>query len=39
MWLGALVFTLIASDLYNRFIDEPIRSASSGSISRGLSGL
>ena len=25
MWLGALVFTLIASDLYNRFIDEPIQ--------------
>ena len=25
MWLGALVFTLIASDLYNRLIDEPIQ--------------
>ena len=25
MWIGALVFTLIASDLYNRFIDEPIQ--------------
>ena len=25
MWFGALVFTLIASDLYNRFIDEPIQ--------------
>ncbi|MNH59866.1 Acyltransferase family protein [compost metagenome] len=25
MWLGALVFTLIASDLYNRIIDEPIQ--------------
>ncbi|MFC5372273.1 acyltransferase family protein [Brevundimonas faecalis] len=25
MWLGALVFTLIGSDLYNRFIDEPIQ--------------
>lgn len=25
MWLGALVFTLIASDLYNRVIDEPIQ--------------
>jgi peptidoglycan/LPS O-acetylase OafA/YrhL len=25
MWFGALAFTLIASDLYNRFIDEPIQ--------------
>lgn len=25
MWFGALVFTLIASDLYNRFVDEPIQ--------------
>ncbi|MFK0298242.1 acyltransferase family protein [Brevundimonas sp. NPDC090276] len=25
MWLGALAFTVIASDLYNRFIDEPIQ--------------
>lgn len=25
MWLGALVFTLVASDLYNRIIDEPIQ--------------
>ncbi|WEK57253.1 MAG: acyltransferase [Candidatus Brevundimonas phytovorans] len=25
MWFGALVFTLVASDLYNRLIDEPIQ--------------
>lgn len=25
MWFGALVFTVIASDLYNRVIDEPIQ--------------
>ena len=25
MWFGALAFTLIASDLYNRIIDEPIQ--------------
>lgn len=25
MWVGALVFTVIASDLYNRMIDEPIQ--------------